>query len=232
MLMRRVDEIYTARPFYGSRRIAAVLRSQGHVVNRKRIQGIMRGLGLAGQLPGPATSRAHPEHHKYPYLLRGLKIVRPLQVWSTDITYIRLPEGFMYLVAVMDWASRFVLASRLSNSLESSFCVEAVEEAFEKYGRPEIFNTDQGVQFTSEEFVQAVLRRKVQLSMDGRGRALDNIFVERLWRSLKYEEVYPNEYQSAKEAKERIGNYWRFYNEERLHQSLQYRTPHAVHFGL
>jgi putative transposase len=202
------------------------------MVNRKRIQGIMRQLGLAGQLPGPATSESYPGHHKYPYLLRGLKIVRPLHVWSADITYIRLPAGFVYLVAIIDWGSRLVLANRLSNSLESSFCVEAVEEAFSTYGHPEIFNTDQGVQFTNEEFVRAILSRRIQLSMDGRGRALDNVFVERLWRSLKYEEVYPNEYSSAREAKVRIGNYLRFYNEERPHQSLNYKTPYAVHFGL
>jgi putative transposase len=228
--MRVVDELYTAHPFYGSRRITEVLKSKGFGINRKRIQGIMQSLGLSGQLPGIATSKSCPGHHKYPYLLKGLPIVKPRQVWSTDITYIRLPNGFVYLVAVMDWYSRLVLSSRLSNTLDNAFCIEAAEEAFEKYGVPEIFNTDQGVQFTSSDFVQTIIGRGIQLSMDGRGRALDNIFVERLWRSLKYEEVYPHEYQNVREAKDGISRYWNFYNEERPHQSLGYRTPINTHF--
>lgn len=232
MLMRRVDEIYTAYPFYGSRRITAVLRREGHTVNRKRIQYVMQEMGLAGNQPGPCTSKSRPEHPKFPYLLRDLEIVRPLQVWSTDITYIRLPEGFVYLVAVIDWFSRLVLSNRLSNSLEGSFCIEALEEAVEKHGCPEIFNTDQGIQFTCEEFVQAVLKRGMRFSMDGRGRALDNIFVERLWRSLKYEEVYLHDYQSVKEARKRTGEYFRFYNLDRSHQALGDRTPYEVHYGV
>ncbi len=231
VLMKRIDELYTEHPFYGSRRITAQVRMEGYGVNRKKVQGLMRKLGLVGQLPGVKTSISNPQHKKYPYLLRGLAIVKPLQVWSMDITFIRLPEGFMYLTAVMDWYSRLVLSSRLSNSLESSFCIEAVKEAFMRYGMPEIFNTDQGAQFTCNEFVRTIEKRGIQLSMDGRGRALDNIFVERLWRSLKYEEVYPNQYQNGREAREKISKYWEFYNERRLHQSLGYRTPYVVHFG-
>lgn len=227
--MRLVDEIYTARPFYGSRRITKELQKNGHEVNRKRIQGIMQILGLAGTLPGPNTSKAHPKHLKFPYLLRGLKIFKPLQVWSTDITYIRLPDGFVYLVAVIDWFSRFVLSHRLSNSLENTFCLEAFEEAIERYGLPEIFNTDQGVQFTSDDFVQAVLGKGIRFSMDGRGRALDNIFVERLWRSVKYEEVYLQDYQTVKEARHNLEKYFVFYNAKRLHQALGYKTPYEVH---
>lgn len=231
MLTKRVDEIYTERPFYGSRRIMHDLRREGHDVNRKKIQGIMRRLGLIGNQPGPNTSKGHPEHHKFPYLLRGLEIFAPLRVWSTDITYIRLRNGFVYLVAVMDWFSRLVLSHRLSNSLETAFCLEAFEEAVDNYGRPDIFNTDQGVQFTSQEFVDAVLVKGIRFSMDGRGRALDNIFVERLWRSVKYEDVYLRDYQDVRETRIGLGNYFRFYNTERLHQSLGYKTPHEVHYA-
>ena len=227
--MRRVDEIYTAKPFYGSRRILQELRREGHNVNRKRVQRIMQNLGLAGNQPGPNTSKSHPEHVKFPYLLRGLVILCPLHVWSTDITYIRLPSGFVYLVAVIDWFSRLVLSYRLSNSLETTFCVDAFEEAIEIYGRPKIFNTDQGVQFTSQEFVNAVLGKNIRFSMDGRGRALDNIFVERLWRSVKYEDIYLHDYQSIPEVRAGLEIYFRFYNTERLHQSLQYKTPYEVH---
>jgi putative transposase len=229
MLMRRIDEIYTGYPFYGSRKITQDLRREGHNVNRKRVQGVMRELGLVGQLPSPNTSKSQPEHHKFPYLLRGLAIIRPLQVWSSDITYIRLPHGFVYLVAVMDWFSRLALSHRLSNSLESGFCIEAFEDAVENYGRPEIFNTDQGVQFSSREFVDAVLQKGIRFSMDGRGRALDNVFVERLWRTVKYEEVYQRDYQSVQEARSCLENYFRFYNTKRLHQSLGYRTPTEIH---
>jgi putative transposase len=227
--MKRVDEIYTRWPFYGSRRITQELRREGHDVNRKRTQGVMQMLGLAGNQPGPNTSKAHPEHIKFPYLLHGIEILGPLQVWSTDITYIRLPNGFVYLVAVMDWFSRLVLSHRLSNSLETAFCLEALEEAIATYGRPGIFNTDQGVQFTSQEFVNAVLGQGIRFSMDGRGRALDNIFVERLWRSVKYEDVYLRDYQDVRETRVGLENYFRFYNTQRLHQSLGYRTPHEVH---
>lgn len=230
LLMKRADEIYTQWPFYGSRKILEELRKEGHNVNRKRIQGIMRTLGLEGKQPGPNTSKARPEYAKFPYLLRDIKILGPLQVWSTDITYIRLKNGFVYLVAVMDWFSRLVLSHRLSNSLDTTFCLEAFEEAIEAYGRPGIFNTDQGVQFTSQEFVDAVLSKGIHFSMDGRGRALDNIFVERLWRSVKYEDVYLRDYQDVKETRMGLGNYFRFYNTQRLHQSLGYKTPYEVHY--
>jgi putative transposase len=229
-LMRRVDEIYTARPFLGSRKIAQELKKEGHAVNRKHVQRIMRRLGLSSNQPGPNTSKSHPEHTKFPYLLRGVVLLAPLEAWSTDITYIRLPNGYVYLVAVIDWFSRLVLSYRLSNSLETSFCLEAFEEAVERYGRPQIFNTDQGVQFTSKEFVQAVLGRNIRFSMDGRGRALDNVFVERLWRSVKYEDVYLHDYQSVPEARAGLASYFQYYNTERPHQALRYKTPHEVHY--
>jgi putative transposase len=227
--MKRIDEIYTERPCNGSRVIAQKLRREGFRVNRKRIQGLMRILGVAGTQPGPNTSKSHPEHLKFPYLLHGFSILRPLEVWSTDITYIRLPDGFIYLTAVIDWFSRMVLAYRLSNSLEGAFCLEAFEEAIEHYGKPTIFNTDQGVQFSSHQFVNAILSKGIRFSMDGRGRALDNIFVERLWRSVKYEDVYLHDYQNVREVRNGLGDYFRYYNTERLHQSLQYRTPYEVH---
>lgn len=230
--MGLVDEIYTDRPFYGSRNITAVLREKGHVVNRKQIQGIMRELGITGQQPGPCTSRPHPQHVKFPYLLRNVIPHKPMQVWSTDITYIRLPGGFVYLTAVIDWFSRLVLSHRLSNSLESTFCVEAFEAAIEQYGCPEIFNTDQGVQYSSADFVNAVLSKGIRFSMDGRGRALDNIFVERLWRSVKYEDVYLRDYGSIPEVRKGLERYFQFYNMERLHQSLGYKTPYSVHHRL
>jgi len=207
------------------------LRREGHNVNRKRIQRVMRKLSLVGNQPGPHTSRAHPEHAKFPYLLRNFPISGPLQVWSTDITYIRLQSGFVYLVAVIDWFSRLVLSHRLSNSLELAFCLEDFEEAIAIYGKPEIFNTDQGVQFTSQEFVNAVLGKNIRFSMYGRGRALDNIFVERLWRSVKYEEVYLRDYENVRETRIALGNYFQFYNTERLHQALEYKTPHEVHYA-
>lgn len=231
-LMRRVDELYTSWPFYGSRKITEELKKEGHGINRKHVQRIMRCLGLASNQPGPNTSKSHPEHIKFPYLLNGLVLLSPLEVWSTDITYIRLPQGYMYLVAVIDWFSRLVLSHRLSNSLETSFCLEAFEEAIECYGRPKIFNTDQGVQFTSQEFISAVIGKNIRFSMDGRGRALDNVFVERLWRSVKYENVYLQDYQNASEARTGLGNYFRFYNTQRLHQSLDYKTPYEVHHAL
>lgn len=230
-LMRRVDEIYTAQSFLGSRKIAQELKREGCDVNRKHIQRIMRLLGIASNQPGPNTSKPHPGHIKFPYLLRGMILVAPLDVWSTDITYIRLPNGFVYLVAVIDWFSRLVLSYRFSNSLETSFCLEAFEEAVERHGKPKIFNTDQGVQFTSKEFVQAVIGRDIRFSMDGRGRALDNVFVERLWRSVKYENVYLQDYQSMLEARAGLANYFQYYNTKRLHQALGYKTPHEVHYA-
>jgi putative transposase len=232
VLMRRIDEIYTEKPCHGSRVMTERLRREGHVLNRKRIQGLMQKMGLAGTQPGPNTSKSHPEHLKFPYLLRGLPILSPLQVWSTDITYIRLPDGFIYLTAVIDWFSRLVLSYRLSNSLEGTFCIEAVEEAIEKYGKPTIFNTDQGVQFSSHQFVSVVLSRGIRFSMDGRGRALDNVFVERLWRSVKYEDVFLHDYQNVPEIRAGLGKYFEFYNRERPHQSLKYRTPYEVHYAL
>jgi len=229
-LMHHVDELYTAQPFLGSRKITQQLRKEGHKVNRKHIQRIMQLLGLSSNQPGPNTSKPHPEHIKFPYLLSGVVLLAPLEAWSTDITYIRLPNGYVYLVAVIDWFSRLVLSHRLSNSLEASFCLDAFEEAIERYGRPKIFNTDQGVQFTSKEFVQAVLGRNIRFSMDGRGRALDNVFVERLWRSVKYENVYLQDYQSVSEARAGLADYFQYYNTERLHQALGYKTPQEVHY--
>ena len=190
LLSRRIDEEYTRRPFYGTRRMVVFLKTAGHIVNRKRVQRLMRQMGLAGMAPGPNTSRAHPEHKIYPYLLRGVPIVRPNQVWSTDITYIRLPRGFAYLVAIIDWYSRRVLSWRISNSMEAVFCVDCLEDALRAHGKPEIFNSDQGSQFTSVAFTRVLEREGIVISMDGRGRVFDNIFVERLWRSVKYEDVY------------------------------------------
>jgi len=229
LLLAAIDAKYTRHPFFGSRRMLGFLIGLGHFVNRKRIQRLMGILGLAGMAPGPNTSRPHPEHKIYPYLLRGLPIVRPNQVWSTDITYIRLERGFVYLTAVIDWYSRKVLAWRLSNTLDSSFCVDCLEEALQKYGTPEIFNTDQGCQFTSEAFTSVLIAQGIKISMDGRGRALDNIFVERLWRSLKYEDIYLKSYDSVPELTLGLTEYFRFYNTEREHQSLSNRTPVDVY---
>ncbi len=227
-VMRRMDELHLATPFYGSRRTTAVLRRDGLEVNRKRVRRLMRVMGLEAIYQKPNTSRGHPAHKIYPYLLRALAIVRPNQVWCADITYIPMARGFVYLVAVMDWFSRRVLAWRLSIGMETDFCVEALSEAFERYGRPEIFNTDQGVQFTSAAFVDELATRGVRISMDGKGRFLDNIFIERLWRSLKYEEVFIKAYGSVAEARGGIGSWLTFYNDERPHQALGYRTPSAV----
>jgi len=190
VLLRLIDAEYTAHPFYGSRRLRVILARQGHVVNRKRVQRLMRILGLAGMAPGPATRKPHPDHRVYPYLLRGVPVVRPNQVWSTDITYIGLPKGPVYLMAVMDWHSRKVLSFRLSNTQDVTLCVGGLEQALKRYGVPEIFNTDQGSQFTSLAFTQCLKDHGIQISMDGRGRAADNIFVERLWRTIKYEDIY------------------------------------------
>ena len=229
MLMNLIDEQYTKTPFYGSRKMRVFLEKLGYWINRKRVQRLMQEMGICGICPGPNTSKRLKEHKVYPYLLRGLAIARPNQVWSTDITYIRLLKGFVYLVAILDWYSRYVLSWRLSNSLDSSFCVEALEESF-RFGQPEIFNTDQGVQFTGTAFTTKLLDRQIAISMDSRGRALDNIFVERLWRSVKYEEVYLKGYQAVDEAYQGLDRYFDFYNNERFHQSLDYRTPHEVHF--
>jgi len=228
-VMRRMDELHLAWPFYGSRRMAAVLRRDGWAVNRKRAKRLMRVMGLEAIYQKPNTSRGHPEHKVYPYLLRGLVIERPNQVWCADITYIPMAKGFVYLVAVMDWFSRRVLAWRMSITMETTFCVEALQEALDRHGPPEIFNTDQGVQFTSSDFLAELETRGVRISMDGKGRYLDNIFIERLWRSLKYEEVYIKAYDSVADARRGIGGWLTFYNEERPHQALGYRTPCEVH---
>jgi putative transposase len=229
LLSRLIDEEYTRRPFYGSRKMAIFLKGIGHCVNRKRVQRLMRLMGLAGMAPGPNTSRPHPEHKVYPYLLRGVPIVRPNQVWSTDITYIRLARGFVYLVAIIDWYSRRVLGWRISNSMEAVFCVDCLEEALRAHGTPEIFNSDQGSQFTSAAFTDVLLREGIVISMDGRGRAFDNIFVERLWRSVKHEDVYLKGYASMGELVVGLSEYFAFYNGERPHQSLGQKTPDAVY---
>jgi putative transposase len=228
-LMRLIDQQYLARPFYGSRRMAAWLATQGHRVNRKRVQRLMRLMGLVALHPRPNTSKAAPEHPKYPYLLGGLTIDRVNQVWCSDITYIPMAKGFLYLVVIMDWHSRAVLSWRLSNTLHADFCVEALEEALARFGTPEIFNTDQGSQYTSDDFISVLKKGGIKISMDGKGRCMDNIFVERLWRSLKYEEVYLHAYATVAEARAGLGNWLRFYNEARLHQSHGYRTPRQVY---
>jgi putative transposase len=228
-LMELIDRQYLARPFYGSRRMAAWLTTQGFPVNRKRVQRLMRRMGLVAIYQRPNTSKATPEHTKYPYLLGGLTIDRVNQVWCSDITYIPLAKGFVYLVAIMDWHSRAVLAWRISNTLHADFCVDALEEALRRFGRPEIFNTDQGSQFTSTDFTGVLKAHGIKISMDGKGRCMDNIFVERLWRSLKYENVYLHAYASVTEARAGIGAWLLFYNEERLHQAHGYRTPRQVY---
>ena len=227
-LMRLIDEQYTARPFYGSRRMVVGLEQQGEDVNRKRVQRLMRIMGLEAIYPKPRLSLAGKGHRIYPYLLRGVKIERVDQVWSTDITYVPMESGFMYLAAVIDWYSRYVIAWRLSNTIDGSFCLEMLEEAL-RSGKPEVFNTDQGAQFTAEAFTGCLERAGVSVSMDGRGRALDNVFVERLWRSVKYEDIYIQGYNAVPELHRGLGRYFGFYNDERPHQSLGYRTPAAVY---
>jgi len=224
-----IDEEYTNRPFYGSRRMVVFLKGRGHCVNRKRVQRLMREMGLAGMAPGPATSKPHPQHKVYPYLLRGVAVTRPNQVWSTDLTYIRLARGFAYLVAIIDWYSRRVLAWRISNSMDASFCVDCMEDALRHHCKPEVFNSDQGSQFTSDAFTGVLKREGVSISMDGRGRALDNIFVERLWRNVKYEDVYLKGYANMAELTVGLAQYFVFYNAERPHQSLGYETPDHVY---
>ena len=227
--MTLIDRQYLARPYYGSRWMVAWLATQGHVANRKRVRRLMRLAGLVAIYQRPNTSKPAPAHKIYPYLLGSISIERVNQVWCADVTYIPMAKGFLYLVVIMDWMSRAVLAWRLSNTLGAEFCVEALEEALFRYGRPEIFNTDQGSQFTSNDFTGTLERHEVTISMDGKGRYMDNIFVERLWRSLKYEEVYLNAYASVAEAKAGIGAWLDFYNEERQHQSLRYRTPRQIY---
>jgi len=224
-LMRRIDELYLARPFLGSRKLALMLG-----VNRKRVQRLMRVMGIEAVFPKRRTTRPGAGHKIYPYLLRNVEVQRPDQVWSTDITYIPLRQGFLYLVAIMDWYSRYVVSWRLSNTLDGSFCIEALDEALSS-GRPEIFNSDQGCQFTALRFTSRLEQVGVLVSMDGKGRAMDNVFVERLWRSVKYEEVYLKDYANGWEAEESLESYFHFYCHERIHQSLGYRTPAEV-YGL
>jgi putative transposase len=231
-LMRRMDELHLKRPFFGSRMMTRTLKLEGLEVNRKRIQRLMRLMGLESTAPQPNTSKPAPEHAVYPYLLRNLDICRPNQVWAADICYIPMAVGFAYLVAVIDWASRLVLAWRLSNTLETTFCLEAVQEALSRYGRPEIFNTDQGSQFTSEDFTGLLKDNDIKISMDGKGRCLDNVFVERLWRSLKYEEVYLYAYDNLRAARDGISGYFHFFNEERPHSALGDQTPGSFYRGL
>jgi len=227
-LMRLMDEQYTRHPFFGSRRMAAWLSSQGHEVNRKRVSRLMDVMGIEALHPKPKLSQPGEGHKIYPYLLKGVEVTRVNQVWSTDITYVRMAGGFVYLAAVMDWYSRFVLSWSLSVTMEADFCIEALKRALRR-GRPEIFNSDQGSQFTSEKFTGELKTRGIAISMDGRGRCFDNIFIERLWRSLKYEEIYLRDYALVTEARTGIGNWFRFYNQERPHQSLGYRTPSQLY---
>lgn len=229
LLFRLIDEEYSNRPFYGSRRMVVFLRGARHVVNRKRVQRLMPRMGLAGMAPGPNTSKAHSKHKVYAYLLRGIAVVRPNQLWSTDITYIRLPRGFAYLVAVINWYSRKVLSWRLSNSMDASFSVDCLEDALREYGRPEVFNSDQGSQFTSTAFTDVLKREGVAIGVDGRGRALDNIFVERLWRNVRYEDVYLKGYIDMGELLVELAQYFAFYNAERPHQSFDYQMPASVY---
>jgi putative transposase len=232
-LMRRLDEQYTQTPFYGVRRMTAWLGGQGYEVNPKRVRRLLRRMGLWALYPGPRTSTAAPGHPIYPYLLRGVAITARNQVWSSDITYIRLRRGFCYLVAIIDWFSRYVLAWEVATSLDGQFCLTVLERALaaaNNSGLPQIFNTDQGAQFTSQAFTGRLQAHDIRISMDGRGRALDNIFVERLWRSVKYEEVYLHDYQTLDEAAGGLGRYFAFYNHQRLHQALAYQTPAAVYW--
>jgi putative transposase len=229
-LMRLIDERYTACPFYGSRRMTAWLARRGESVNRKRVQRLLRVMGLEAIYPKPRLSARAAGHRVYPYLLRGVAVERPGQVWSADVTYVPLPGGFMYLAATIDWYSRLVVAWRLSNTLDGTFCLEMLEEALGR-GRPEVFNTDQGVQFTAAAWAGRLESAGVRVSMDGRGRCLDNVFVERLWRSVKHEDVYLRGYETVPDLERGLTAYFRFYNQERPHQSLGYRTPAEVHAG-
>ena len=231
-LMRLIDEQYLKTPSWGSRSMRNYLRRLGYKINRKRVQRLMRLMGLEAIYPKPKTSRPHPAHKVYPYLLRNMVVERPNQVWAADITYIPMNRGFMYLVAVMDWHSRKILSWRISNTLDTEFCTEAVEEALSRYGAPEIFNTDQGAQFTSSEFTRLLKSHKVQISMDGRGRVQDNIFIERLWWTLKYQYLYLWSFNNGTELKQGLGQWFEFYNSERSHQALDNLTPDEVYFDL
>ena len=230
VLMRLIDEFHLRWPFYGSRRLRNELEDRGHKVNRKRVQRLMRQMGLAALYPRPRTSQPGKGHKIYPYLLRGLSIERPNQVWATDICYIPMAHGFMYLVAIMDWHSRRVLSWRVSNTMDTDFCIEALEDALQRFGAPDIFNTDQGSQFTSEAFIGVLKKHEIAISMDGKGRWVDNVFVERLWRSVKYEDVYLRAYETPMQLRAGLGSYFAFYNTRRRHSALDRRTPDAVYF--
>ncbi len=230
-LMRLIDEEYTRHPFYGSRKMRDWLRRQGYRVNRKRIQRLMRRMGLVSIAPKPNTSLPAKAHKVYPYLLRGLEIDHPNQVWCSDITYIRLPKGFVYLTAVMDWHSRYLLSWEVSVTMEEDFCVSALESALRRHGRPEIFNTDQGAQYTAEAFTGTLKQADIRISMDGKGRCTDNIMIERLWRSVKYEEIYLKEYDTVPALIQALKLYFNFYNHARPHQSLNGQTPAEVYWG-
>lgn len=231
VLMKAIDKQYTKTPYYGIRRMTVSLRNQGFQVNHKRVSRLMRLMGLEAIYPKPRLSKRNPGHKVYPYLLKGMNINRPNQVWATDVTYIPMEQGFAYLVAILDWHSRYVLSWRVSTSLENSFCIEALEEALAKHSAPEIFNTDQGSQFTSQGWLTVLETAGIEISMDGKGRFLDNIFVERLWRTVKYEDIYIKRYETVKEVKIGLKEYFRHYNVERLHQSLGYKTPAKMYFA-
>lgn len=229
ILMNLIDEQYTRTPFYGVAKMTAWLHRQGHFVNQKRVRRLMRLMGLEALYPKPNLSKVSPAHKKYPYLLKNMVIDHPDQVWTADITYIRMQQGFIYLVAIMDWYSRYVLSWEISITLDAGFCNDAMERALQS-SQPEIMNTDQGVQFTSTVFIGILEDKNISISMDGRGRAFDNIFVERLWRSVKYEEVYLHQYTTVSEARHNLERYFHFYNTERPHQALDYRTPYELYF--
>jgi len=230
-LMRLIDNEYTDHPFYGTRQIRNVLRRKGYKINRKRVQRLMRKMGIQSIAPKPNTSKAHPQNKVYPYLLRNFDVIRSNQVWCTDITYIRLSGGFVYLTAVMDWHSRYVLSWELSITMDTEFCVSALERALRCHGTPYIFNTDQGAQYTSHEFTTVLKDKDIKISMDGKGRCMDNIFIERLWRSVKYEEIYVNEFQSVEQLRKSLKRYFDFYNNERPHQSFDGQTPAEIYYG-
>lgn len=229
-LMNEIDRLHTDWPFLGARMLRDMLRAKGYNVGRRHVASLMRRMGIEALYRKKKTSTPHPEHRVFPYLLRGLTIERPNQVWACDISYIPMRRGFLYLFVVLDWATRKILTWRLSNTLTTDFCLDAVEEAFSRFGKPEIFNTDQGSQFTGASFVRLIVENGVRLSMDGKGSWRDNIFVERFWRSVKYEEVYLRAYESASEARESLGRYIDFYNQQRPHQALDGRPPDAVYF--
>lgn len=230
-LMRLIDAEYTRHPFYGTRQMRNHLRRQGIKINRKRVQRLMRRMGIQSIAPKPNTSKAHPQHKVYPYLLNGLEIKRSDHVWCSDITYIRMAGGFVYLTAVMDWFSRYVLSWEVSITMDNEFCISALERALRCHGTPSIFNTDQGSQYTSQDFTGVLKDEGIKISMDGKGRAMDNIFIERLWRSVKYEEVYIKEFRSVEELRNSLKRYFEFYNNERPHQSFDGKTPAEVYYG-